>query len=267
MWVVPRESEFSSHGDGAIFYGVNHSVTGTNLLYLEDSYLRTFSAKVIDVEDHSVVLDRTAFYPRGGGQMSDHGKLQADGQEFDVIAVEKRGETVFHTVEGSPPSPGVIVKGTIDWDFRYQMMRTHSALHVLCGVIYRHFGAQVTGCQMYPDRARMDFTLEDLTIDRVREIERLSNESIQAGYPVRTRFVPRTQANLMPELIRTKINLVPAHVDPIRTVEIVGLDLQVDGGTHVANTLEIGDLRIVKTENKGRQNRRLEIELSPLPER
>jgi len=237
----------------------------TELLYLKDAYLREFDARIVDVDDHNVVLDRTAFYPRGGGQMADRGFLQVGARRFPVIAVEKRGGAVYHTVEGALPEPGP-VRGIVDWDFRYQMMRTHSALHVLCGIIFRHYGAQVTGCQMYPDRARMDFTLSDLNPDRVREIERLSNEAVNAGLPVRARFVRRSEANLIPDLIRTKINLVPPEIDPIRTVEIVGLDLQADGGTHVANTLEIGGIAITKTENKGRENRRLEIRLSPAPE-
>lgn len=241
-------------------------MTMTDLLYLEDSYLRSFTARVVEVEDQNVVLDRTAFYPRGGGQMADRGFLEAHGRSWPVVAVEKRGEDVVHTVEGAPPEPGTEVTGVIDWDFRYQMMRTHSALHVLCGVIYKQYGSHVTGCQMYPDRARMDFTLADLTPERLKEIERLSNDAIEAGYPVRVRFMPRSQADITPELIRTKINLVPAHVDPVRTVEIVGLDLQADGGTHVRNTMEIGGLRITKTENKGRENRRIEIALSPLNE-
>jgi misacylated tRNA(Ala) deacylase len=233
----------------------------TELLYLTDSYLSTFDARVVDTAEHSVVLDRTAFYPRGGGQMSDVGGFEAYGERFKVISVEKRGDQVFHTIDGALPPLGYRVHGEIDWDHRYRMMRTHTALHVLCGVIFRQYGAVVTGCQMYPDRARMDFTLADLTPERVREIERLSNEAISAGLPVRARFLPRKEADLVPELIRTKINRVPPHIDPIRTVEIVGLDLQADGGTHVNNTLEVGGITIRKTENKGRENRRLEIEL------
>jgi len=211
-----------------------------------------------------VVLDRTAFYPRGGGQMADRGTLASYGTRFTVLAVEKRGDTVYHTLEDGLPDVGARVQGAIDWDHRYQMMRTHTALHVLCGVIYNQYSSVVTGCQMYPDRARMDFSLADLTPDRVAEIERLSNEAIESGFPVRIRFIPRAEADLIPELIRTKISLIPAHVDPVRTVEIVGLDLQADGGTHVANTIEVGSLRITKTENKGRENRRLEIELPEL---
>lgn len=238
-------------------------MTATELLYLTDSYAREFDARVVGHEDRAVVLDRTLFYPRGGGQMSDIGTLTAFGVHYPVIAVEKRGEVVYHTVDGPLPDIGAPVHGEIDWQHRYTMMRTHTALHVLCGVIYREYGAHVTGCQMYTDRARMDFTLADLTAERVREIERLSNEAIESGYPVKVRFLPRREADLRPELIRTKISLVPPHIDPIRTVEIVGLDLQADGGTHVANTIEVGRLTITKAENKGRENRRLEIRLSP----
>ena len=218
----------------------------------------------MDVQEHNVVLDRSLFYPRGGGQMADRGTLRGYGGTYPVVSVEKRAGTVYHAVDGPLPAVGEEVQGTVDWEHRYLQMRTHTALHVLCGVIYHRFSAHVTGCQMYPDRARMDFTLSDLSKDRVDEIERLSNEAIQAGYPVRVRFIPRREADLMPELIRTKMSLVPADVDPLRVVEIVGLDLQADGGTHVANTIEVGSIRITKTENKGRENRRLEIELQPV---
>ncbi|HZU13180.1 MAG TPA: alanyl-tRNA editing protein AlaXM [Chloroflexota bacterium] len=236
----------------------------TDLLYQSDSYLREFDAVVVDVQDQNVILDRTAFYPRGGGQPADRGFVSSGTGRWEVVAVEKRGGDVMHTVEGKPPAVGTSVHGVVDWDFRYQMMRTHSALHVLCGVIFQQYGALVTGNQMYPDRARMDFTLADLTPERIREIENLSNQAIAAGYPVRVRFISRAEAETIPDLIRTKVNLVPPEVDPIRTVEIVGLDHQADGGTHVSNTLEIGGLRVTKTENKGKQNRRLEIQLFPL---
>jgi misacylated tRNA(Ala) deacylase len=239
-------------------------VTATDLLYQTDSYLREFDAKVVEVAEQSVVLDRTAFYPRGGGQMSDRGILMSEGRTYPVIAVEKRGDLVYHTVDGPLPENGTMVHGSIDWDFRYQMMRSHSAIHVLCGVVYQKFGILVTGNQMYPDRFRVDLALPDLKPERLAEIERLCNEAVEAGYPVKVRFMARAAANRMPELIRTKVNLVPPEVDPVRTVEIVGLDVQTDGGTHVANTMEIGRIRIIKTENKGRENRRLEFELSPL---
>jgi misacylated tRNA(Ala) deacylase len=254
----------SSHTHGTISRKGEEGMPGTALLYLDDSYLKNFDARVVEVQDQNVVLDRTALFPRGGGQMSDQGWLNIAGRRYPVINVEKRGADVFHTIAGEMPRMGEKVKGQVDWELRYQMMRTHTALHVLCGVIYKHYRAHVTGCQMYPDRARMDFTLADLTPQRVKEIERSSNEAIASGFPVRVRYLPRKEANLLPELIRTKINLVPPQVDPVRTVEIVGLDLQADGGTHVANTLEIGSISITKTENKGRENRRLEIVLPPL---
>jgi misacylated tRNA(Ala) deacylase len=239
-------------------------VTATDLLYLTDSYLREFDARVVDRGEQSVVLDRTAFYPRGGGQMSDRGVLAFGEKSYPVIAVEKRGDIVHHTIDGPMPEIGTTVHGVIDWDFRYHMMRSHSAIHVLCGVVYQKFGVLVTGNQMYPDRFRVDLALPDLNPERLAEIERLCNEAVDAGYPIKVRFLPRAEANRMPDLIRTKVNLVPAHVDPVRTVEIVGLDVQTDGGTHVANTMEIGRIRITRTENKGRENRRLEFELAPL---
>lgn len=239
----------------------------TEQLFLLDSYERVFTARVVEVLDHSVVLDRTLFFPRGGGQMADRGTLEEYGRVYPVVSVEKRGGAVIHTLDGVLPTIGDELTGRVEWAHRYQQMRTHTALHVLCGVIYHRFSSQVTGCQMYSDRARMDFSLADLSKERVQEIERLANDAIQSGYPVRVRFMARTEANLMPELIRTKVNLVPAEVDPIRVVDIVGLDVQADGGTHVANTIEVGSIRITKTENKGRENRRLEIELLPaLPE-
>ncbi|GAC1473171.1 MAG: alanyl-tRNA editing protein AlaXM [Chloroflexota bacterium] len=239
-------------------------MSATESLYLTDSYLAEFDAKVLATDEHNVVLDRTAFYPRGGGQMSDRGYLIVLGRRYSVISVEKRGDMVYHTIDGTTPEVGTRAHGVIDWEHRYQMMRTHTALHVLCGVIYKQYSAVVTGCQMYPDRARMDFTLSDLTPDRIAAIERLSNDEIAAGHPVRVHFIPRREADLVPELIRTKISLVPAHVDPVRVVEIIDLDMQADGGTHVHNTLEIGAISITKTENKGRENRRLEIQLPQL---
>lgn len=239
-------------------------MTATQQLFAVDSYLRSFTATVVEVVDHGILLDRTAFYSRGGGQMADRGVMKQDDQQFRVIAVEKRGDQVVHTLDGPLPRVGEIVRCDIDWDFRYQMMRTHTALHVLCGVIYHAFGAYVTGCQMYEEYARMDFALADVSRDRIAAIDGAANEAIRQGLPVRVRFMSRSDADRTPELIRTKVNLVPKHIDPIRIVDIVGLDMQADGGTHVANTLEVIGIRIIKTENKGKENRRLTIELSPL---
>jgi misacylated tRNA(Ala) deacylase len=220
----------------------------------------------VAVEGNAVELDRTAFYPGGGGQMADRGTLswqRADERmTAPVTALERRAGRLWHVLElaGSPaPMPGTAVHGELDWDFRYTMMRSHTALHVLCGIIWREFGAQVSGCQMYPDRSRMDFTLEDLNPERVQLIEQRINAAVAAELPVRIRTLPREEAFQIPDLIRTRINLLPPHITEVRTVEIVGLDLQADGGTHLRNTREIGRVRIVKTENKGKHNKRLEI--------
>ncbi|MGH2507968.1 MAG: alanyl-tRNA editing protein, partial [Ktedonobacteraceae bacterium] len=173
----------------------------------------------------------------------------------------KRHDIVWHTLDCVPPSVGAEVKCTLDWDFRYRMMRTHTALHILCGTIWRDFGVQVTGGQMYPDRARMDFAMEDLSKERLALIEEKINEAVQADYPVQVYTLPRDKAFAIPDLIRTKINLLPPEMQEVRIVEIVGLDLQADGGTHVRHTKEVGSIHITKTENKGRINKRLEIQL------
>lgn len=233
----------------------------TALLYLDDAYATRFEAQVLDLAEHAAILDRSLFYPRGGGQAADLGTLEAYGERFRVIAVEKRGDMVFHTIDGRLPPLGARVRGEIEWEHRYRMMRTHTAIHVLCGIVYHEYGVTVTGNQMYPDRARVDLSLPDLDAERVAGLERRANDAIAAGYPVRARWLPRQEADLRPELIRTRINLVPAHIDPIRVVEIVGLDAQTDGGTHVNNTVEIGGIRVTRTENKGRENRRIEFVL------
>ncbi len=232
-----------------------------NLCYT-DAYARQVDAVVVEVDAdaHAALLDRTVFYPGGGGQPHDTGTLSADGRGWTVVKVEKRGADVLHHLEGAdPPSVGTPIRGAIDWERRYRLMRTHTALHVLCGVVWREFGAQVTGGQMYLDRARMDFELEDLSPERVRAIEERANAAIAAGAPVSVRLLPREEAFQIPDLIRTKINLLPPSLQEIRTVEIVGLDLQADGGTHVANTREVGRLRIAGYKSKGRINKRIEV--------
>ncbi|CAN5577275.1 alanyl-tRNA editing protein AlaXM [soil metagenome] len=241
----------------------------TDLLYQTDSYLRDFTAEVrrSDRVSRSVVLDRSAFYPTGGGQPADAGVLLWDGQEAVVSGARKNGSDVEHILDGDGPVPtaGARVQGIIDWTRRYRLMRTHSALHVLCGVVYRDFGALVTGGNMEIDRARMDFELDDLADSRVRAIESAANAEILACRDVRVRILPREEAFQIPDLIRTKMNLLPPGIVNVRTVEIVGLDLQADGGTHVGNTGEIGGIRITGTRSKGRINKRLEIELVDAP--
>ena len=231
----------------------------TELLYNEDAYLREFDATVVDTADGGVVLDRTAFYPGGGGQPADTGVLMADGVEHRVRGVSRSGGALVHKTGSGELAAGESVHGVLDWDRRLELMRTHTALHILCGVVWRDFGAQVTGGDMKPLSARMDFELEHMTADFAREVEELINAEVNAARPVRTQVLPREEAFRIPDLIRTKINLLPPSIEEVRTVEIVGLDLQADGGLHVSNTGEVGHIKVVKHESKGRINKRLRI--------
>ena len=234
----------------------------TELLFSTDAYVRSFDATVVEITaEGGVVLDRTAFYPTGGGQPHDLGTLAWDGTSTSVVEVRKAGPNVVHRVEGEAPAVGRRVHGEIDWARRYALMRHHTALHSMSGVIFQLFGATVTGGQMYPDRARMDFQLPDLSQERLQRIEERTNELLAEGHPVSIRFLPRQEAFDIPDLIRTKINLLPEGIDIIRVVNIEGIDQQADGGTHVANTREVGRVRIAGSENKGKGNKRLEIVL------
>ncbi len=238
----------------------------TELLYATDSYLKQFDAHVeaVDEAARTVLLDRTAFYPGGGGQPCDTGFLKgANGQIWAVSRVKKTPEGVWHTLTGEAglPQPGDLLHGELDWERRYALMRTHTALHILCGVVFRDYGALVTGGEMEPLKGRMDFEFETLTHERIAEIEEAVNREVQAARPLRVQILPRETAFQIPDLIRTKINLLPAEIRDIRTVEIVGLDLQADGGTHVANTREVGTIRVVDYKSKGKINKRIYIEL------
>lgn len=234
----------------------------TDFLYMTDSYLREFTARVERADGNSVILDRTAFYPGGGGQPCDLGKFRWPGGEVDILSVRKEGSDAVHTVNGNPPQHGDSVQGILDWDRRYALMRTHTALHMLCGVIFRDFGSQVTGSNMEPLKARMDFELENMPPTFREEIGERVNREIQAARPVIVSVLPREKAFQIPDLIRTKINLLPEGIEEIRIVNIEGLDLQADGGTHVANTKEVGRINIVGQENKGKINKRLRITIS-----
>ncbi len=231
----------------------------TDLLYMTDSYLREFEATVmaVDEEQNRVALDRTAFYPGGGGQPHDLGELVVGDAILPVRKVKKEGDVVWHWVEGPLPEVGARVLGRIDWERRYLLMRTHTALHILSAVVYRDYGAKVTGGNMEPGKGRMDFEFENLTKDLVQEIEEKVNAEVAAARPVTVRILPREEAFQIPDLIRTKINLLPPHITEVRVVEIEGLDLQADGGTHVANTREIGRVRIPEYKSKGRINKRI----------
>jgi misacylated tRNA(Ala) deacylase len=236
-------------------------VPETELLCSTDAYLRAFDGRVVEITEAGVILDRTAFYPTGGGQPHDLGVLTWDGGSARVVEVRKAGPQVVHRLEGDTPAVGTPVHGEIDWDRRYALMRHHTALHSMSGVIYQLFGATVTGGQMYPDRARMDFQLPDLSHERLQQIEERTNQLLAEGHPVSIRFLPREEAFQIPDLIRTRVNLLPDGIDVIRVVNIEGVDQQADGGTHVANTLEVGRVRIAGSENKGKGNKRLEIVL------
>jgi len=241
----------------------------TELLYLEDAYLREFETTVqkVDPETHTLLLDRSAFYPGGGGQPADTGWLSFNSGRYPVLRVHKTPEGLWHHLptEIPLPAPGTLVRGEIDWERRYALMRTHTALHILCGVVFRDYGALVTGGDMEPLQGRMDFEFESLTKDLVAVIEESINREVQAARPVRTAILPREEALQIPDLIRTKINLLPPEITHIRTVEIVGLDLQADGGTHVRNTAEVGRIRVTDYKSKGKINKRLYIALEPFP--
>jgi misacylated tRNA(Ala) deacylase len=231
-------------------------------LFQTDSYLREFTARVTAVQEKRVALDQTAFYPTGGGQPCDHGSLSADGQQWAVVNVRKDNDEIWHEVEGELPAVGTTVSGSIAWDRRYALMRTHTALHMLAGVIWRNYGAQVTGGNMEPLRARMDFEFDRMQRELITEIEQKVNQEIAAARPIQVSILPRAEAFAIPDLIRTKINLLPEGIEQIRVVDIVGLDLQADGGTHVANTSEVGRIKIVDYKSKGKINKRLAIEVA-----
>ncbi len=233
----------------------------TDLLYLTDSYLKEFEAVVEVVEGDRVALDRTAFYPGGGGQLADMGRLLWDDGEARVVKAKKQGDLVWHKLDIEPPPVGTPIRGVVDWEHRYKMMRTHTALHILCGVIWRDYGALVTGGNMKPLAARMDFELEHMSVDFAQEVEEKINAEVAAAHPVKVCILPREEAFQIPDLIRTKINLLPESIREVRVVEIEGLDLQADGGTHVANTREVGTIHVVGHESKGRINKRLRIAL------
>jgi misacylated tRNA(Ala) deacylase len=230
-------------------------------LFHTDSYLREFHARVTAVQEKRIALDKTAFYPTGGGQPCDHGLLSANGRQWLVVNVRKEGEEIWHEVEGESPAVGVEVTGQLDWERRYALMRTHTALHMLAGVIWRDYGALVTGGNMEPLRARMDFEFESMRRELVEEIERKVNAEIAAARPINVKILPREEAFAIPDLIRTKINLLPEGIPQVRIVDIVGLDLQADGGTHVANTREVGRIKISDYKSKGKINKRLEIQV------
>ena len=240
----------------------------TELLFHQDSYLKEFQAVVQIVDENGVVLDRTGFYTGGGGQPPDTGELaetSAGGKVYRVTGVGRSQGNIVHKIQAEPgemPQAGARLVGRVDWEHRYALMRTHTALHILCGVVWRDYGAKVTGGDMRPGDARMDFELEQMTAQFAEEIEEKINLEVAAAREVLAAVISREQAEETPDLIRTKINLLPTNIQEVRTIDIRGLDLQADGGTHVANTNEVGRIRVVGHESKGRINKRLRIALA-----
>ena len=241
----------------------------TDAICYHDAYAGSIEARVLAVDDADaplIVLDRTVFYPGGGGQPPDRGLIlrTADGRRWTVAGARKDGESIVHVLDAAPAGPptvGDTVRVDLDWARRLALMRTHTALHALCGVVWRDHGALVTGGNMEPGAGRMDFEFETMHGDLVEAIEATVNDELTRGRDVRVAVLPRDEAFAIPDLIRTKVNLLPPGIEQIRTIEIVGLDLQADGGTHVANTREVGRIKVIGYESKGRINKRIRIAL------
>ena len=230
--------------------------------FLEDSYLKELRTGVKKIDGREVILDATAFYPGGGGQPADKGTLGIGPVNAAVVDARREGGGIVHVLDRAIPDTVKELKGALDWERRYAHMRHHTALHVLSGVIWKSFDAKVTGGQMRADRARMDFSFPgEWTAEVVGEIERLTNEALAENRPVKVYELPREEALENLDLIRTQVNLVPERVEAIRIVEIEDLDTQADGGTHVANTREVGEIEITAHRSKGRHNKRIEFVL------
>jgi len=235
----------------------------THRLELDDQTLREWDATVLDAGQDGIVLDRSAFYPGGGGQPPDHGVLLWGGVQTRIEGVRKGDEEYLIPADGDPvPPPGTAVRGALEDDRRTALMRTHSGLHVLCGVVFRDYGSPVTGGNMEPFTARMDFDLPEVPAGFKESVEAACNTEISAGRPIDVRTLPRDEALAIPDIIRTATNLIPVDVPDVRIVDIVGLDQQADGGTHVASTSQIGKIQVLKVENKGKGFRRLRIRIT-----
>lgn len=235
----------------------------TERVYSTDAYATSMEAAVLetDSEDGRILLDRTVFYPGGGGQPHDVGRLWVGDDEVPVVRVTQDGSGVWHWVEGGLPGSGTALRGEIDWDRRHALMRTHTAMHALCGVVWNRFHSPVTGGNMNPGEGRLDFDIPDWDPDVRPVLEAELNRQLALALPVEVSFLPRDAADDDPSLIRTKVNLLPPTITEVRVIDIVGLDRQADGGTHVDSTREVGAVRISKVESKGRGFRRIRVAL------
>jgi misacylated tRNA(Ala) deacylase len=231
-------------------------------LYQVDAYCRRFTARVTAADGEVVELDQSAFYPGGGGQPHDRGSLTDGARTWTIAGARVKGSGAVYALDGPAPPVGTELECELDWERRYALMRTHTALHVLCAVVWRDYGAKVTGANMEPLRGRMDFEFEALSGELVREIEEKANAEVTAARPTRVDFLPREVADRDPDLIRNKISLLPPSIEVVRVVGIEGLDLQADGGTHVARTDEVGPIAIPSYKSKGKINKRLELTLA-----
>ncbi|MDQ6616101.1 MAG: alanyl-tRNA editing protein [Actinomycetota bacterium] len=237
-------------------------------LFSIDAYLQQFDSGALEVdrEQGRIALARTAFYPGGGGQPHDTGSMTWDGGQAAVVRVGRHEGRIWHWLEGDElPAPGTEVLGTLDWGRRHLLMRTHTALHVLCGVVWADYRVAVTGGNMEPGVGRIDFELDAMSVELGRRLEQRVNEEIARAHEILVEFLARAEADVDPALIRTKANLIPAHIDPLRVIDIVGLDRQADGGTHVATTAEVGQVEVLKTESKGRANKRVRLAVTDAP--
>ncbi len=235
----------------------------TETIYSTDAYATQMAATVVrtDTDDGRLLLDRTVFYPGGGGQPHDLGEIVIGDDRLSVVKVASDRDGVWHWVEGGLPSAGQEVRGELDWDRRYRLMRTHTALHALCGVIWNRFQSPVTGGNMQPGEGRLDFDIPNWTADDLPVVEQELNAELERRRQVEVSFLPRNAADEDPSLIRTKVNLLPPAIEQVRVIDIVGLDRQADGGTHVNETGEVGRITIPKAENKGRGFRRIRVRL------
>ena len=232
-------------------------------LFAVDAYRHEFDSTVAEVDRDGgrIRLARTAFYPGGGGQPCDLGTILAPDGALTVTAVKRDRGPIWHTVEGDLPEVGSEVQGVVDWDRRHRLMRTHTALHILCGVIWADYAIPVTGGNMEPLKGRLDFPFPTMSADLGARVEKRINEEIERAWEIVVDFVPRSVADADPALIRTSASLIPQEIDPLRVIDIVGLDRQADGGTHVLSTAEVGRVRVTGTESKGRDNKRIRLEV------